>query len=47
MEATIAAILARFNGNRALAIKYCAATADQYPHLRKEYTQLLCCLLTK
>lgn len=37
MNWSIKAILARFDGNRQDAIRYCRQMADSYPHLAAEY----------
>jgi hypothetical protein len=41
MAPTVKAILARFHGNRELAMDYAIAVARAYPHLAKEYWQIL------
>jgi hypothetical protein len=41
MAPTIKAVLARFKGNRALAMDYAIAVARAYPHLANEYWQIL------
>jgi hypothetical protein len=41
MTCTIKAVLARFSGNRALAMDYAIAVARAYPHLANEYWQIL------
>ena len=46
MQATIQAVLARFKGNKTQAIYYCAEVAEQYPHLRTEYMQILWTLIS-
>ena len=42
---SLLAILSRFDGNKTLAMVYCADMARDYPHLRREYTQHLESLL--
>jgi hypothetical protein len=41
MEATIRAILARFQGDRRQAIDYCSDIAHRYEHLSAEYWGIL------
>jgi len=41
MTPTIKAIIARFEGQRLMAIDYCLSIADTYPHLRFEYMSLM------
>ena len=46
MQATVRAVLARFNGDTTRAAHYCADIAARYPHLKTEYMQLLWTLLS-
>ena len=44
MNLTVKAILAKHGFDRDAAIAYCYRIADQYPHLRTEYTALAAAL---
>jgi hypothetical protein len=41
MTPTLKAVLARFDGNRALAIDYASSVARAYPRLANEYWQIM------
>lgn len=40
LRLTVKAVLARFNGNKFDAMRYCIRTAAEYPHLAEEYQQI-------
>lgn len=41
MNLTVKAVLARWSGDRARAIRYCYEMVDNYPHLRREYLAVI------